>query len=240
MLTVTNILERRKGTWLEVFVDAGPSLRLPVDRATGLARGMQLTHEQFAELRRESDFHVLFDKALRLLGLREHFTLELRRKLAQRTFDKPLVNRVIEACRERGYLDDARAADYLVTQALQRGGIGRLRIKEMLYERGCPDPLMESALARFAEHYDEAAAARELLASRRAMFAHRLQRIREKIEHRDDIAPRKVRMLLRVKLGQAVSAYMYARGFSGEETNRAGRKLVDELLAEIDARANQE
>lgn len=235
MPVIKNIVERRKGAWLELLPDVGESIRLPADRVAGIGRGEAISDERWGELKRDSDYQLLFDKALRLLGMREHFTLELRRKLAQRTLDKPLINKVIEAVRERGYLDDARACDYLVTQLTTRGGVGKLKLKAMLFERGCPEALLESALEKFAEHYDEAEAARELLAGRRAMFAHRLQRIREKLEHREDVSPRKVKMLARVKLGMAVSGYMYARGFSGEEVNRAGRKLVDELLAEMDA-----
>jgi len=232
---ITKILDRRKGAWVELFADQGGSLRLPVEYAAGLRIGEQVSDEQWERLRRESDYHLLFDKALRLLGLREHFALELRRKLALRSFDRPLVSRVIEACRERGYLDDARAADYTVQQVLHKGGIGRLKLKTMLKERGCPDELLESALAKFSAQYDEAEAARELLAARAAMFRHKRDRARQKLEERSDIDPRKIRMLLRAKVGQAVGTFLYARGFSGEEVNRAGRKLVDELLAEDNA-----
>jgi SOS response regulatory protein OraA/RecX len=232
--TISNVVERRKGTWVELFVH-GESIRLPAEMACGIVHGAFLEDEEWALLKRESDFHLLFDKALRLLGLREHFALELRRKLGQRTLDKPLINRVIEACRHRGYLDDTRAADYVTTQALLRGGIGRLKLRAILKERGCPDELLEQSLARFTEHYDEAEAAQELLAARRAHFAHKRDRIREKLEHREDIGARKVRMITRVKLGQLVGSYLYARGFSGDEINRAGRKLVDELMAEIEA-----
>ena len=231
---VTNILERRKGTWVELFADNRESIRLPAELAVGIARGGAIDDRRWAELRREGEFHSLFDKALRLLGMREHFTQELRRKLAQRTLDKPLIDRVIDAVRDRGYLDDARACDYLVSQLVQRGGVGKLKLKAMLFERGCPEPLLQSALEKFAEQYDETEAARDLLAGKRAMFAHRLQRIREKLEHREDVSPRKVKMLARVKLGMAVSGYMYARGFSGDEVNRAGRKLVDELMSDMD------
>jgi SOS response regulatory protein OraA/RecX len=231
---ITNILERRKGAWVELFADNRESVRLPVEFAGGIGQGTAVEDTRWEQLKREGDYHVLFDKALRLLGMREHFTFELRRKLAQRTLDKPLITRVIDAVRERGYLDDARACDYLVTQLATRGGVGKLKLKAMLFERGCPENLLQAALEKFAEQYDESEAARELLANKRAMFAHRLQRIREKLEHRDDVSPRKFKMLARVKLGMVVSGYMYARGFSGEEVNRAGRKLVDELINEME------
>jgi SOS response regulatory protein OraA/RecX len=236
---IATILERRGGSWVELVADNQESIRLPAERATGVAKGEAVSDQRWAELKRDSDFQVLFDKALRLLGMREHFSAELRRKLAQRTLDKPLINRVINAVRERGYLDDERACDYLVTQLIQRGGVGKLKLKAMLFERGCPEPLLRAALDKFAEQYDESEAARNLLVGKRAMFAHRLQRIREKLEHREDVSPRKVKMLARVKLGMAVSGYMYVRGFSGEEVNRAGKKLVDELLAEMEGSAEE-
>lgn len=232
MPVITNTLERRKGTWVELFA-GGESIRLPVEMTGGLTRGTELDDERWAELRRESEYHLLFDKALRLLGMREHFAVELRRKLSLRTLDRPLIGRVLEACRHRGYLDDARAADYVTTQALLRGGIGRLRLRATLKERGCPDDLLEQSLARFAAECDETEAVRELLETRRASFAQKRDRMREKLEYREGIGPRKLRMVLKVKLGALISGYLYARGFSGDEVNRAGRKLLDELMEEV-------
>jgi SOS response regulatory protein OraA/RecX len=157
--------------------------------------------------------------------------LELRRKLALSSFDRPLISRVLDSCKERGYLDDQRAAEQLTSQVVQRGGIGKLKFRAQLKERGCPDNLVGSCLERFAEEVDEGAMARELLVNRRQYFEHKRDRARQKLEERTDIDPRKLRMILRAKLGALVGNYLYARGFSGEEANRAGRRLVDELMA---------
>ncbi|MDQ3024134.1 MAG: RecX family transcriptional regulator [bacterium] len=238
MPTIINTLHRRRGTWVELFLDAGESIRLPIEQASGLSIGTLLDEERWAQLRRESDYYLLLDKALRLLGMREHFALELRRKLALRSLDRALVGRVLDTCRECGYLDDARAAEYVTTQALLRGGIGRLKLRATLKERGCPDDLLEQSLARFAELCDEAEVIRVLLAARHKAFEHKRDQIREQLEKREGIGPRKVRFVLRTKLGAVIGGYLYARGFSGEDVNRAGRKLVDELLEGLDSDAD--
>jgi SOS response regulatory protein OraA/RecX len=229
---ITNVLERRRGSWLEIFADGG-SIRLPLELApSGIARGDTLSDEQWAALVALSEFQVLYDIALRLLGRREHFVMELRRKLALRSMDKPLIARVIAACRERGYVDDARAAEYITTLLINRGGIGKARLKTELLSRGAGKELAEATIEAHAGELDEAQAVADLLAYRRAYFANKRDSLRRKLEEKEGQNMRKVKMLLRDKLGLAVGNFIFARGFTDEDARKAARKLVEELLEE--------
>jgi regulatory protein len=80
-----------------------------------------------------------------LLALRDHSTLELRRKLVRRGFDDVAVAATIVELTERGLLDDRRfAVDYAAYRS--RKGFGPLRIRAELRERGIADDAITNAV----------------------------------------------------------------------------------------------
>jgi regulatory protein len=80
-----------------------------------------------------------------LLAVRDHSTLELRRKLLRRGFDDADVAATIAELTERGLLDDRRfAADYAGYRS--RKGFGPLRIRAELRERGIADDAITDAV----------------------------------------------------------------------------------------------
>ena len=52
MPVITNIRERRKGTWVELFAQGEDSIRLPVEFASGTASGDEVSDARWAELKR--------------------------------------------------------------------------------------------------------------------------------------------------------------------------------------------
>lgn len=73
--------------------------------------------------------------ALKLLGIRDYFTEELRFKTA-RKFGEDEADKAVEALKGYGYLDDERAAaNYIRLKLLS--GYGPYYISGKLYERGC-------------------------------------------------------------------------------------------------------
>jgi regulatory protein len=80
-----------------------------------------------------------------LLALRDHSTLELRRKLVRRGFDDAAVDATIGQLIARGLLDDRRfASDY--AEQRSRKGFGPLRIRAELRERGIGDDAVADAV----------------------------------------------------------------------------------------------
>ena len=75
------------------------------------------------------------DKALRLLGRRDHSCRELSRKLKQRGFSSELITSAIEACKKMNYLDDRRFCEGY-TRHLRHKGYGVMRIVHKLKEKG--------------------------------------------------------------------------------------------------------
>jgi len=254
--TVLSIIPRRGGTWVEVLASGAEPLRLPLEAQPAWLRvGAQIEAAQWRELTRESEAALLMARALRLLERREHFESELRRKLFKPGQDERLTQRVLARCRELGYLDDARALRMALELFAARGGIGPLRLRQLLFERGCPAPLVERAVVEFSAHFDEGAEARALLDKKRRHFALRLAQLRRRLEARRlkaqaltagseesaDLeteadarklpAPaRQDALLLRQQLAASVLAFLSLRGLSGEAGRRQARQLVEELL----------
>jgi len=86
--------------------------------------------------------------ALRLLGRRDHFREELRRKLLDRGLDAAEVEAALEWCDARRYLDDERLARRF---AARRRGWGPRRIVAELERRGVERSLAEAAVRAAAE-----------------------------------------------------------------------------------------
>ena len=75
-----------------------------------------------------------FEAAVRLLALRPHSRMELRRKLVQRRCDAALIDAALDRAAELGYLDDAAYARSLVR--LRSSTRGRAAIGAELAARG--------------------------------------------------------------------------------------------------------
>lgn len=74
--------------------------------------------------------------ALRLLARRDHFTGELREKLARKGFEAGEVEAAVAWCFERGYLDDQRLARHFAARRAEDRGWGPRRIAAELERRG--------------------------------------------------------------------------------------------------------
>jgi regulatory protein len=104
--------------------------------------------------------------ALRMLSRRDHTAAELRRKLADADHDPEDINRVIDALRAAGAIDDRRVAEAYVRTASRVKGRGRLRIVQELQARGVDRALAEETAAAIPED-DETAAIERILSRKR-------------------------------------------------------------------------
>ena len=118
-----------------------------------------------------------YDAAIRLLGLRPHGEVELRRKLAQRRCPPQAIDDAMTRVRRLGYLDDAAFARTMV--AHRSTGRGTALIAAELAARGVGRAEVAAALAGVSEA-DQVAAARRVAArtpsADRRTVAGRLQR----------------------------------------------------------------
>ncbi len=89
---------------------------------------------------------VVREKAVLLLGRREHGRLELRQKLIQREYPVHLVDKVLDRLAERGLQCDARFAESYTRMRVDRG-FGMNKIRADLQARRLTSDVIESAIA---------------------------------------------------------------------------------------------
>lgn len=139
--------------------------------------------------------------AMDLLARREHSRVELTRKLRQRGAAVEMIDTALERLSEEGLLSDERFLECFI-RSRANAGIGPLRIRDELNQRGLPRAAVEQALAAGA--IDWAGNLRELW---RRRFASLPADARE-----------------RAKQGR----FLLQRGFAHEAVNRLLRGADDD------------
>lgn len=94
------------------------------------------------------------NKAMDLLARREHSEAELRRKLQTRGYAAPAIEQAVESLLRDGLLSDLRFAESYVNQRFN-AGMGPLKIRYELRQKGIADELAEQCLDTFGERWDE-------------------------------------------------------------------------------------
>jgi len=85
------------------------------------------------------------EACMQYLVRREHSQQELIRKVSEKGYEKPQIQNVIDELVERGYQSDTRFAESYARSRVHRG-IGPLRIKAELQQRGAGDCYFEMAV----------------------------------------------------------------------------------------------
>ena len=88
-----------------------------------------------------------YERALRLLGQRQHFRADLRRKLLAKGHEAGEVDEALARCASEGYLDDESTARAFVAERQGRRGLGRARIAAELRRHGATGDAVSAALA---------------------------------------------------------------------------------------------
>ena len=111
-----------------------------------LAEGMELDDSLFLLLCAEDEYLRCRDKALDLLNRRDHAESELRRKLLQRTFSSPAIDRTITRLRELKLIDDYRFAEAWLLSRINRKAEGRAKLTALLHQKGISRGVLEKLL----------------------------------------------------------------------------------------------
>ena len=100
-----------------------------------------------------------YERALRLLGLRQHFRGDLRRKLLAKGHQAAEVDEALARCASEGYLDDEATARAFVAERQGRRGLGRARVAAELRRHGATGEAVDTALAEVSDEGERARAA---------------------------------------------------------------------------------
>jgi regulatory protein len=96
-----------------------------------------------------------YQRALRRLARRDHSVAELRRALLERGHGAEEVEAAVERLRRERYLDDAGFAERFARSRMTHQGLGRLRIRQGLRQRGVDRGATEAGIKGALREVDE-------------------------------------------------------------------------------------
>ena len=137
-----------------VHFDNGEALILSLDvfMQSGLKKNEEISDDRFSSLIRENKLFYIKQRAFGYLGRRPHSSSELRVKLLQKSYEKDLINEVIEYLIEKKYLNDLDFAKQFSKAKLDSKGWSKRRLKSELIKKGINSNIIEEVLN---ENYDE-------------------------------------------------------------------------------------
>lgn len=136
------------------FLDSGERITVSADMIIrfGLSRDKDLSASERSDLEKEADYYFTREKALFLLSLRDHSSMELRRKLYQKGYNKTAIDASLAYLEEKNYLNDERFAAMYFRELVNIKHLGPLKIREKMYEKGVKKDILEPLLL---EKHDE-------------------------------------------------------------------------------------
>jgi regulatory protein len=93
-------------------------------------------------------------KAMDLLARREHSEQELRQKLKSRGYEFETIDEVVQGLKSDCLLSDERFAEAYVNYRFN-AGVGPLKIRYELRQKGITDPVADEFLAPSSERWDQ-------------------------------------------------------------------------------------
>lgn len=117
-----------------------------VVRRERLLPGQELDEEAFCRLKSVCEQEDCYDRALRLLGAREHTRFELCAKLRARGFASGVISPVMDRLEAEGSLDEVRFCLDFTESRLRKHPEGRLLMEKRLAARGAGREAVRQAL----------------------------------------------------------------------------------------------
>ncbi len=111
-----------------------------------LHAGQAMSRQEWWKLLREAEDLDCYEKLLTLLDQRFHAEAELRRKLYQRKFPRPAIDKAIARATPMGLIDDARFARIYVEEKVRGGKTSERRMMADLRRRGVDSTLIAAAI----------------------------------------------------------------------------------------------
>jgi regulatory protein len=148
MAQILNIKLKNENFAIVEF-DSGTGLVVPklLVYELGLRKGDILGEEALDLLSRENELFTCEQKALGYLARRLHSKMELRRKLYQKKFTKPVIESIIDKLSAIKYIDDRKFAELVINESMNLRHDGMQKTKARLMEKGVDKKIIEEVLA---------------------------------------------------------------------------------------------
>ncbi len=155
---------------VNIFLDGRYAFSLDISQLADhpLKIGQTLTDQQLSDLKEASDFGKLYVRTLEYTLTRPHSEQEIRQYLKKKTtpqsirikdpktgewqikpkkvYSPSLISPVLERLTQKGHIDDARFATYLIENYRTEKGTSTRRLREELRKKGIPNSIITQAL----------------------------------------------------------------------------------------------
>jgi regulatory protein len=152
MATITKLkVQKRDKDRVGVYLDGEYAFSVSVIAAANLRREQVLSAEEVADLRREGDAHLAYQRAVRYLGYRPRSSAETKSYLAGKGYCGHIVDEVVSRLERQGYLDDLAFARFWVQNREEFRPRGRRALQYELRQKGVSQHDIDAVLADYEE-----------------------------------------------------------------------------------------
>jgi regulatory protein len=141
----------------------------------GLHSGQELTEEELASFRDESDYGKWFDKTLNLLSYRMRSEWELRDYLKRKKAPEEFVEKILNKLSINGYVNDEQFAKRWVENRRLLKATSRRKLMMELKQKRVPTDIIDRVLADDRDQVNERDLLRELVEKKRARYPDKLK-----------------------------------------------------------------
>jgi regulatory protein len=135
-----------------IYLDGQKSAVVNPVTAANFKVGDRIDQDTVAKLLASQQRGDAYRCALRLLGRRDHSTLEIKQKLSRREFDPDVIDDTLNRLIDKKYLDDQAFAVHWVNQRAHTAPRSRRLMRQELRHKGVGRAQIEMALADVDEH----------------------------------------------------------------------------------------
>lgn len=152
MPTITQLkIQKHDKERVSVFLDGEYAFSVSLLVAAALRTDQALSGAQIAELRREGEAHLAYQKSLRYLSYRPRSEAEVRRYLTEKDVAVAVIEEVVEKLLAQGFLDDQAFAQYWIDNREQFRPRGRRALAYELRQKGISHEVIDTALESLDE-----------------------------------------------------------------------------------------
>lgn len=127
----------------------------------GLFKGKEITDDELAELKQESEIGKVFDRTLNLLSIRPRSEWELRDYLKRKSQSPALIDEILNRLSKLGYVNDSSFAKRWVDNRRLLKSISSLKLRAELKQKRIANEIIDKVLAD--NKVDEVEVIREII-----------------------------------------------------------------------------
>ena len=111
----------------------------------------------------QSDYQTVYDKAIKLLSMRQHTKFELSKKLSARKYSAELIQQVLNELSEQRLLNDRQFAEVFLDNMIRYKTFGYYMLRAKLQQRGIDTQTATELLEENFSNEQELAVAQKFL-----------------------------------------------------------------------------